>query len=56
MKVYCCDCQTFCGDIRDAKLRKNLRFICDRCHSSRESVDVPDFLKGFIGSGKNRRS
>lgn len=52
MKIYCCECGTYCGEIRDAKLRKNLKFICNGCHSNGETNDVPDFLKGIFRGGK----
>ncbi len=30
-KIYCRDCGTYVGTIRDAKLMKGLSFICPSC-------------------------
>ena len=31
MKIYCQDCHAYCGEIRDATLRKGLAYLCVTC-------------------------
>ena len=52
MNIYCSECGTYCGEIRDAKLRKNLKFVCNGCHTAREKTDIPDFLHGLFRNKK----
>jgi predicted SprT family Zn-dependent metalloprotease len=48
--IYCCICKDFVGVIRDAKLKKNLSYICEDC---KEKITKPkdnvDFLKDIFG-------
>ena len=34
MKIYCENCKKYCGEIRDATLRKNISFVCDTCFNT----------------------
>ena len=47
MDIYCIDCDTHVGLIRDAKLRKGIVFLCNSCNQSRikteqKSDDTPN--------------
>jgi RNase P subunit RPR2 len=53
--VYCSKCNVYLGEIRDARLRKDIVMLCGKCNAkmkAQESVgnygDVPDFLKGLF--------
>lgn len=53
MKIYCNECGTYCGEIREgSKLRKGLKYVCSRCDQARKRRDVPDFLSGLFRSGR----
>jgi Zn finger protein HypA/HybF involved in hydrogenase expression len=45
-KIQCTDCNTPCGEIRDASLLKGLKFICGKCESKRIKAKADKFLKG----------
>lgn len=48
MTIYCCDCHTYCGEIREgSKIRKGLKYVCNECHEKRKGRDIPDFLSGL---------
>ena len=55
MKIYCNGCGVYLGEIRDAKLRKNIVHLCKDCFSTYrlkmtpKTNDVPDFLKDILG-------
>ena len=55
-KIYCYLCGTYCGEIRQATLRKDLLYICGNCHTKQDNdkklYDMPDFFKDlFNGKG-----
>jgi hypothetical protein len=31
--IYCCQCNKYCGEIRDAKLIVGLKFLCKDCET-----------------------
>lgn len=57
-KIYCTGCSTYLGVIRDAKLRKNVVFLCKNCEIKRialemqkktkPSVDMGDLFRGVL--------
>ncbi|MEA1980838.1 MAG: hypothetical protein U9N54_07690 [candidate division Zixibacteria bacterium] len=34
-KIYCSACQLYLGEIKLAKLRKNISYLCEQCESDR---------------------
>ena len=46
-EIHCVKCGKYLGEIRDAKLRKNIHFICDDCNTRRLALE----LKETIGGG-----
>lgn len=54
MKIHCMKCERYCGEIRDAKLIKGLKFMCKSCDSVRDLDRVNNDLFGqFLGSLKH---
>ena len=52
-KIYCTACNRNLGEIRDAKLLKDIKYLCPECNMRRVASDlagktnmnsVPDFL------------
>lgn len=41
-KIYCADkdCGIYLGEIRDATLRKNMHFLCDKCETKRLALKM----------------
>lgn len=39
-KIYCAGCATYLGIIRDAKLRKDIKFLCKNCETKRISLEM----------------
>lgn len=39
-KIYCAGCNTYLGIIRDAKLRKNIKFLCKNCETRRMALEM----------------
>lgn len=37
MKITCSSCATSLGEIRDAKLKKNMSYLCHPCEEKRRS-------------------
>lgn len=62
MKIYCCSCAKYVGEIRDGRLMNQLGFICPDCRDeiigyTNETVDedpnyVVDFFKDVFGMKK----
>lgn len=53
-EIHCAGCGTYLGEIRDARLRKDLVTYCQPCATEREQRQedggpVVDFLKGVFG-------
>lgn len=60
-EINCTVCRKPMGEIRDASLRKGLRYICEPCDLKRSSLmvelmklknkkpDMPDFLRDIFG-------
>ena len=48
-KINCVSCKRDCGEIRDATLLKNLKFICDSCVVFK-LTKAPDYGDLFNGS------
>jgi glutaredoxin-related protein len=40
--IHCVDCGTYLGEIRDAKLKKNISHICSSCTNMRKHHKTPD--------------
>ncbi len=40
--IHCVDCGTYLGEIRDAKLKKNISHICSSCTNIRKQHRTPD--------------
>lgn len=36
MNIYCHKCNRYCGEVRDAKLIKGLRYLCPQCEVKKE--------------------
>lgn len=34
-KIFCSECKTYLGEIRDAKLKKDMAHLCAKCESAR---------------------
>jgi protein-arginine kinase activator protein McsA len=52
--IHCYKCSKYLGVIRDAKLHKDMYYICGSCarpksKRSEEYNEVPDFLKDIFG-------
>lgn len=63
-KIICKECNKYLGEIRDAKLRKGISFLCKECteyfeignqesnqeykKSNLDNLDVPDFFKDIF--------
>lgn len=45
-KIYCSECKTFLGEIRDAKLKKNMACLCSKCESARKLMKTAVGIKG----------
>lgn len=60
-KIKCCECMNYMGEVREASLRKDINYICDKClvklrlarNESKQSRapqnDIPDWLGGIMG-------
>lgn len=58
--IHCAGCQLFLGTIEEAKIRKNISFLCRSCETKRvalelkhqnktsSSSEVEDFLKTIM--------
>lgn len=40
MKIYCIKCNLYLGNIRDAKLRKDIKYLCEKCNIQREALEL----------------
>ena len=59
-KINCKSCKTYLGEIRDAKLKKGISYLCRSCENKRKIAfsrshmkgadkhDIPDFMKGLF--------
>lgn len=62
MKIYCCSCAKYVGEVRDGKLMKGLGFICPDCRdalvgeeeilSKHKDDPMVDYLKNMFGMNK----
>ena len=56
MKIYCCVCNTYVGEVRDANLMKNLAYLCPYCKDiavgKRNDKNDVDILKEIFGMKK----
>lgn len=43
MKILCTNCNKDCGEIKDGKLLKGLKFICPVCESARIKQKAQNF-------------
>lgn len=53
MKINCYYCGLHLGEIRDATVRKNTKYLCGACadlHKPSARVEMPDFFKNVFGS------
>jgi|GEM_PF-1148648 len=63
--IHCKDCGTYLGEIRDAKLKKGMTFVCGDCTRERHIADmardhqkekldrnVADFMSGLMKKKK----
>ena len=51
-EIRCYECDIYLGCIRDAKLKKNIYFVCYECASNKQSkppIDMPDIFKDIFG-------
>ena len=39
-KIYCTECNSYLGIIRDAKLRKDIKFLCKNCETKRIALEL----------------
>jgi len=39
-KIYCQKCKKYLGEIRDAKLRKDIAFLCKDCETQRMALEL----------------
>jgi hypothetical protein len=52
--IFCSLCKKYLGEIRDAKLRKGIAFLCDECETKRiasgmrKKIDIDDFFGGIF--------
>ena len=42
MEIHCSKCSIYLGEIRDAKLRKNISFLCNACETSRVALEMKE--------------
>lgn len=54
--IHCYKCQTYLGDIRDAKLKKDMYHVCGKCvrleqYARKNTGHGYDFLKGIFKNG-----
>lgn len=54
-KIYCQCCDTYVGTLRDAKLMKNLAFVCPTCSSEHLPNDF-DSDDSWLGSALDSKS
>jgi len=63
--IHCKDCGTYLGEIRDAKLKKGMTFVCEGCTRERDMTEtvrdhqkekldrsVADFMSGLMKKKK----
>ncbi len=52
-QINCYLCKVYLGEIKDARLRKDTLFICEKCSKPRPKTkdddETVDMLKGFFG-------
>ena len=51
-EINCYKCQAYLGEIRNAKLRKDILFVCGKCvrpKLNKENDETVDMLKGLFG-------
>ena len=55
MKIYCLVCKLYVGDIKDAKLRKGISYLCKDCTEifnlkmgKTKKEETPDFLSDLL--------
>jgi hypothetical protein len=52
--IFCGICKKYLGEIRDAKLRKGIAFLCAECETKRiasgmrKKSDIKDFFGGIL--------
>lgn len=39
-KIHCAGCNAYLGVIRDAKLRKDVKFLCKNCETKRITLEM----------------
>jgi hypothetical protein len=39
-QINCVECGEYCGEIRDATIKKNLKFLCHECHTLKENGEI----------------
>lgn len=39
-KLFCESCRKYLGEIRDAKLHKDIKYLCKSCNTQRESLEL----------------
>lgn len=56
-KIYCYKCQCLVGEVRDAKLKKDLLFLCKDCYdketyrkNNNKPFDCPPGFEDLFGS------
>jgi len=52
MTIHCVKCGTYCGEIRDASLKKGLKYICGSCYANGKTDAIPDFFKEIFRGKK----
>ena len=45
-KIYCSECKTPLGEVRDAKLKKGMVHLCSKCESARKLLKAAAGIKG----------
>ncbi len=40
MKIKCTKCYKYLGEIRDAKLRKGITYLCKECDTQRQALEL----------------
>lgn len=58
--IHCVDCGTYLGEIRDAKLKKNISHVCSICTDIRKRDRITgsrdsDFMSMFGDMFKNKK-
>jgi hypothetical protein len=59
-KIYCAGCSNYLGEIKDARLRKNISYLCSTCESARKLMEKAknnrntDSLREVLGDIFNR--